>query len=328
MQTEHTSPAQTDIKQSISPRIGNRPIPFYPDLTLRLPPRPPDLKETRRDLSDLDMEININIEENSPYQEGIISEKYERPDRSYFRKPLELKDLVDTTKLVQKFLPKQTDIDKILDVIKRKVLKGTHLPITIKEIQAGYLTSPYFKDLYLYLAQNKLPRKRSAICKVETLVERFILLDSLLFKLVTTPDRETALLAVPEICADKIIMLYHGSLFAGHQGVIKTYLTISDKIFIPGIMHYLRSFIKGCHTCQLVRKEKPPMMQLQTRIYLNYRSPSRLSMDLKVMPRSRKGHKFILCAIDEVTNYLIMVSIYHSKSEEIGEALIENIISR
>ena len=59
---------------------------------------------------------------------------YERPDRSYLKEPSELKDLIDTTKLVQKFPPTQTDIDKILDVIKRKVLKGTHLPITIKEI--------------------------------------------------------------------------------------------------------------------------------------------------------------------------------------------------
>ena len=33
------------------------------------------------------------------------------------------------------------DIDKILDIIKRKVLKGTHLLLTIKEIQTGYLTS-------------------------------------------------------------------------------------------------------------------------------------------------------------------------------------------
>ena len=29
-----------------------------------------------------------------------------------------------------------------------------HLPVTVKEIQAGYLVSPYFKDLYLFLAQN------------------------------------------------------------------------------------------------------------------------------------------------------------------------------
>ena len=105
------------------------------------------------------MDRNIDLEENSPYQEGIISEMYERPDKSYIEEPSELKDLTYTTKLVQKFLPKQTDIDKILDVIKRKVLKGTHLPLTIKEIQAGYLTSTYFKDLYLYLAQNKLPNK-------------------------------------------------------------------------------------------------------------------------------------------------------------------------
>ena len=43
------------------------------------------------------------------------------------------------------------------------------------------------------------------------------------------------------------------------------------------------------------------------------------------MPRYHKGHKFILCIIDEVTNYLITVPIYQAKSEEIGEALIENV---
>ena len=121
--------------------------------------------------------------------------------------PQELIDLVNTSKLVQKYLPKQTDIDKILDIIRRKVLKGTHLPLTIKEIQAGYLTNPYLKDMYQLLAQNKLPHKRNAMHKVEMLLERFILLDSLLFKLNTAPDKEKALLAIPEVCADKSITL-------------------------------------------------------------------------------------------------------------------------
>ena len=61
------------------------------------------------------------------------------------------------------------DIDKTLKIIQRKVLKGTHLPIKIKEIQAGYLCSPYFKDLCLYLSQNKLPSSKPAIGKMETL---------------------------------------------------------------------------------------------------------------------------------------------------------------
>ena len=48
-------------------------------------------------------------------------------------------------------------------------------------------------------------------------------------------------------------------------------------------------------------------------------------MDLKVMSRSHKGHKYILCIIDEVTNYLVTDPIFQMRSEEIGEALIKNI---
>ena len=46
------------------------------------------------------------------------------------------------------------------------------------------------------------------------------------------------------------------------------------------------------------------------------------------MPRSNKGHKYILCIIDEVTKYLITAPIHQSKSEEIGDALIENVITK
>ena len=327
---QHQLVDPTCIIQPIGPKIQHRPSPPYHDPYAR-PPIPPNVTnpiDSWKDLLDNDLDRNIDIEENSPFQEGITSEAYERPGTSYVQEPYELKDLIDTTKLIQKFLPKQMDIDKILDIIKRKVLKGTHLPLTIKEIQVGYLNSPYFKDLYLFLSQNKLPSKRSSIKKVETLAESFVLLDPLTFKLVTMPDKEAALLAIPEVCVDKIIALYHVSLFAGHQGVVKMYLTMKDKFFIPNLMHYLRSFIKGCHICQLARPDKPPMRQLQPQIYLNYRPLSKLSMDLKVMPRSQKGHKFILCIIDEMTNYLITVPIHHSRSEEVGEALIEHVISK
>ena len=37
------------------------------------------------------------------------------------------------------------------------------------------------------------------------LAEKYILLDSLLFQLKTIPGKETVLLAIPEVCADKII---------------------------------------------------------------------------------------------------------------------------
>ena len=55
-----------------------------------------------------------------------------------------------------------------------------------------------------------------AIKKLEALSERYISLDSLLFRIFL--DKETAVLAIAELCADKIITLYHKSLFAAIKG--------------------------------------------------------------------------------------------------------------
>ena len=130
------------------------------------------------------------------------------------------------------------------------------------------------------------------------------------------------------MCVDQIITLYHTSLSAGHQGIVKTYLTMADKFFIPDLMHYMHSYIRGCHICQASKKDKIPTRHFQKRINLNYRPLSRLSIDLKVMPKSHGGHNFILCVIDEVTNYLITMPIHLARSEEIGDALIDNVISK
>ena len=60
------------------------------------------------------------------------------------------------------------------------MLKGTHLPVDIKEIQAGYLHRSYFKDIYIYLSQNKLPPSKVAIKKVVALTKGYILLDCII----------------------------------------------------------------------------------------------------------------------------------------------------
>ena len=46
------------------------------------------------------------------------------------------------------------------------------------------------------------------------------------------------------------------------------------------------------------------------------------------MPKSHKGYRYILCVIDEVTNVLIIVPIFQARSEEVGEALLEHVITK
>ena len=150
-------------------------------------PRSQESSQSSSSVENINPDINLDFKENSLFQESVISENFQRPDKTFFQDPKELNDLINMGNLVQKFLLKQADINKILKVIQRKVLKGTHLPVEIKEIQARYLSSSHFKDIYLYLSQNKLPTSKTSIRKVETLAERYILLDSLLFKI--TPEK-------------------------------------------------------------------------------------------------------------------------------------------
>ena len=62
------------------------------------------MQDDRKIHLDLDLEINKDFKENSPYQEGIISEIYERPYRSQLLEPPELVDLINTNNIVQKYL--------------------------------------------------------------------------------------------------------------------------------------------------------------------------------------------------------------------------------
>ena len=177
---------KTDSTQgtsSMSDRLINNNNPFMPDVPFQLDPllKPPKQQNTQE--INHSPNINFDFEENSPFQEGVMSDTFQRLDKSFFQNPKDLGDLINKENLIHKFLPKQTDIDKILGVIQRKVLKGIHLPVEVKEIQAGYLHSPYFKDLYEYLLQNRLPSSKSAIKKLETLSEKYVLLDSLLFRI-------------------------------------------------------------------------------------------------------------------------------------------------
>ena len=166
-------------------------VPFHPGPAYRPPPktirsnmsRSQENSQSLPSTENISPDINLDFEENSPFQEGIISEAYQRPHKSFFQEPQDLSNLINTGNLIKFFSSKQADIDKILKVIQRRVLKDTHLPVEIKEIQAGYLNSSHFKDIYLYLAQNTLPTSKAATGKVEMLAERYVLLDSLLFKL-------------------------------------------------------------------------------------------------------------------------------------------------
>ena len=83
------------IPLSMVPRSEG--LPPYILLRNRPPSKPPDQLINKQDIGDTKMDI----EENSPFQENIISEIYERPGKSYFQETIELTDLIDTRNIIQ-----------------------------------------------------------------------------------------------------------------------------------------------------------------------------------------------------------------------------------
>ena len=92
-------------------RQGNKDV-LYPEPIARPLPKPLELiDKSVEPKQSINSTPNTDFEENSPHQEGIILEMYINPDQFYFERPQEPNNLVNITKLVQKYLPRQTDID-------------------------------------------------------------------------------------------------------------------------------------------------------------------------------------------------------------------------
>ena len=87
-QTDSTAPMQS-ITNSNDEVTHRRPmikdIPFYPDPNYRPPSKPirtptPGSSQSSES-TDINPQINIDFKENYPFQEGIILETYQRPDK-------------------------------------------------------------------------------------------------------------------------------------------------------------------------------------------------------------------------------------------------------
>ena len=75
------------------------------------------------------------------------------PTEEDFVLPPPLESLLYKAKMAYKFLPKQGDIDRLIAKINKKVLRDTNFCVDLRDLKA-YLTSPHFRDIYLYLLQN------------------------------------------------------------------------------------------------------------------------------------------------------------------------------
>ena len=76
-------------------RLINNNNPFMPDVSLHPDPLLKTPKQQNTHEISHNPNINLDFEENSPFQEGIMSKTFPRPDKSFFQNPKDLGDLIN-----------------------------------------------------------------------------------------------------------------------------------------------------------------------------------------------------------------------------------------
>ena len=153
------------------------------------------------------------------------------PTEEDFVLPPPLESLLDKAKMAYKFLPKQGDIDRLIAKINKKVLRDTNLCVDLRDLKAAHLTSPHFRDIYLYLLQNKLPLGKGAARRLNQNARNYLVLDGLLFKILD--DGEGNLDTVLCIPISKVhILLNCKKLFTGFlvPGLFGSHLHLLSEV--------------------------------------------------------------------------------------------------
>ena len=250
----------------------------------------------------------------------ILDPEIKIPTEEDFILPPPLESLLDKAKMAYKFLPKQSDIDRLIAKINKKVLRDTNLCVDLRDLKAAYLTSPHFRDICLYLLQNRMPLGRGAAKRLDQNARNYLILDGLLFKILENGEGNLdTVLCIPTSKVHILLNAYHSSILGGHTGITKCYHTIILRFYCPNLAENLRAYITRCHVCQLFKKGKDLKRPYQKRINLNVPAMTKISMDIKQMP-ANKGYSHILVLLCEVTNYMVALPLMSTRTPHILDA--------
>ena len=158
------------------------------------------------------------------------------PQLADFVLPPTLSEVNKGKTLVAKRMPKQSEIDRLMKHINKKILRDTRYPESLKDLEAAYTSSAAFRDIYNYLRYNRLPTTKQAAKRIEHLSQDYYVLGKLLFRRImhkSSPD-PIPVLCIPPSRFDNILDYYHDTMVGGHQGMTKTLKTLSEKFFTPG----------------------------------------------------------------------------------------------
>jgi hypothetical protein len=140
-------------------------------------------------------------------------------------------------------------------------------------------------------------------------------------------DRLVKQLCIPNTLKAEVMLAYHDSLMAGHQGFDRTYHLIRLKYYWGNMYAEIKQYVASCKDCQLNKRDahtnKVPLKPLPSEGIFR-----RLHIDLFGPLKSLNGYKYVLLAVCGFSKWPEAFPIKTLTGDEIARVLYNDVICR
>ena len=104
------------------------------------------------------------------------------PEIEYTQTPQALVPIDTPLSIIRKHIPRQSDIDKIVDNIETCVIHSLELPIQAQDLVKAYQHSIRFRNIYQYITDGKLPSSAKAQNCIRAEALNYVVINHFLFR--------------------------------------------------------------------------------------------------------------------------------------------------
>ncbi|XP_035255606.1 uncharacterized protein LOC118217726 [Anguilla anguilla] len=155
----------------------------------------------------------------------------------------------------------------------------------------------------------------------------FSVQQGLLYYHTTRRGEVRELLVLPHQYVATVLQLAHTHILGAHLGMQKTLERVADRFHWPGMRRAVEDYCRSCEVCQRTSPVRPPPAPLIPLPIIE--TPfERIGLDLVgPLPKSARGHNYILVILDYATRYPEAVPLRVATSKAIARELV-HLVSR
>jgi hypothetical protein len=189
---------------------------------------------------------------------------------------------------------------------------------------------PFIKVIKAFLLNRQLPSNPEQQNVVKRLAMDCFIEDDLVWRRIKRSyEPSRVVLLLPQNLKDQVMQQAHGTLMAGHDGVLKTKERILSCYYWNGMDQDINQFIKNCHKCQIRRPQSNHSPALLTPLPQGTEPNQRVHADLfGPLRASDNRKKYILCMTDAFTKYVELVALENKEASTVTTAMFEKWFCR